>query len=361
VEKKRILVLNNYSVARVTSEINRGVKPAHHLYGILELAREGHELIVIDRDKNAFWDKIGSILNKIPLFTFGDLYQQVVAFKRRKEYDIVYAPCQTVTQYLGFLKFFGFYNKKIVAIAHHPFLIGRLSFFRKIGFFITLRGHYKWGALSSVVANEINSITKQKNAECFHWGPDLHFFDSVSANYPVILSEKTIDVISIGRTGRDYQVLIDAYSGTDISLEIYCSKRVSQSLSKDYTQNIKIVDFDAEESLNYIDIIKLYQRAKIMAVPMFANKSLAGLTSLTDAIALGMPIMITANNYIEIDVEKEGIGCWIEIGNSKEWREKTVKMLNEQNLKSMGLNSRRVAQEKYNTDIFLNELISVLA
>jgi glycosyltransferase involved in cell wall biosynthesis len=357
--KKRVLILNDYSVEIVTVEIKNGLKPNHHLYGILELQNEGHELIVIDPDDNKFWRRLSKLVDKIPFSKMGNLRQQIKAFKRRREYDIVYAPCQNVTQLLGLLSYLKIFNKKIIAIAHHPIIMGRASWLRRYGFYITLKGHYKWGALSSVVAEQINTITRSEMAECFHWGPALDFYDKISKEINDIpLRGKSVDIISIGRTKRDYKVLINAFNNTEIQVEIYCPKEFVENLGADYTNNIKVFELDEHESLKYPELIKLYKNAKIMAIPLGGiHKTLIGLTSITDALALGMPIIMTKNNFVEIDIEKEGIGYWVDPQESEQWRLKVAQILNTQNLEKFSANARKLAENSYNTDIFLRELL----
>src|SRR5258708_33600637 len=104
---KRIAVLNNYSFERVKKEVSLGLKPAHHLYGVDELERLGYKIVLIDPDGQRIWFKIGQWLSKIPFCDFGDLGIQVEALKRRREFDLIYAPCQNVTLLLGLLSYFG--------------------------------------------------------------------------------------------------------------------------------------------------------------------------------------------------------------------------------------------------------------
>jgi glycosyltransferase involved in cell wall biosynthesis len=359
--KKRILILNDYSVEIAAKEIKSGLKPGHHLYGILELEKKGHELIVIDPDDNEFWRGLSKFVNKVPFSKMGNIRQQIRAFKRRREYDIVYAPCQNVTQFLGLLSYLGIFNKKIIAIAHHPVITWRASRLRRYGFYITLKGHYKWGALSSVVAQEINTITRSEMAKCFHWGPALDFYDKISKEInDTPIRDKPVDVISIGRTKRDYEVLINAFNNTEIKVEIYCPKEFVKKLTTRYTNNIKIFELDGQESLKYPELIKLYNNAKIMAIPLgHRYRTLIGLTSITDAIALGMPVIMTKNNFVEIDIEKEGMGYWVDPRQSEQWRLKVAQILNAENLEKFSVNSRKLAENSYNTDIFLQELLEV--
>jgi glycosyltransferase involved in cell wall biosynthesis len=60
--------------------------------------------------------------------------------------------------------------------------------------------------------------------------------------------------------------------------------------------------------------------ARVLAIPLFESKgSLAGLTSLVDAMALGKPVIMTRNPYIDLDIEACGIGKWVDPGDVDGW------------------------------------------
>jgi len=44
---RTILVLNNYSLTRVSNEVAKDLKPAHHLFGIDALKGAGFSLLIL--------------------------------------------------------------------------------------------------------------------------------------------------------------------------------------------------------------------------------------------------------------------------------------------------------------------------
>ena len=62
----------------------------------------------------------------------------------------------------------------------------------------------------------------------------------------------------------------------------------------------------------YAEMMAAHLDARVIAIPLDDNQvSLAGLTSLVDARAIGRPVVITRNRLIDLDVEAEGIGRWV--------------------------------------------------
>ena len=39
-----------------------------------------------------------------------------------------------------------------------------------------------------------------------------------------------------------------------------------------------------------------------------------------DCLGIGKPVIMTKNPNIDIDIEKEGIGHWVEPGDVEEWK-----------------------------------------
>lgn len=359
--RNKILVLNNYSLKRVSEEVLIGVKPSHHLYGIIEMKDKGLVFDYLETDNTHFLYKIGTWMRKIPLLYFGDLYVQVRALKIIKNYDVIYAPCQDCTIFLGLLRYFKFINTPIVAIAHHPLLTGRLASIRRYSSYFFLNGHSFFPALSNIVASQIDSIARKNLSQELHWGPNVSYYKSM-VSFQKSLPSVDIDIVAIGRTGRDYNTLIQAFNNTSVRVSIYCHQSFKAHMRKHVTENICIHFLKDHEELDYKDIVKIYANSKILAIPMLPQDSLCGLTSILDGIAMGMPIISTYNKYINIDIEKLGIGRWVEPFNHKQWLKITKELLSNPALrKSMCGRASLVGAEKNNINLFSSELIELLS
>jgi glycosyltransferase involved in cell wall biosynthesis len=355
----RILVLNNYSLTRVLQEVNRGEKPAHHLYGIDKLIRDGFNIIFIE-DKQ---ERVPSILNnffsKLPLMKISNISIQLKALWRYKEYDLVYAPCQDCTSLLGFLAYFGLFRKRVIAIAHHPMVTGRLAKLRKLSLYFSIIGHYQFAALSKPVGLEIESISRYKrSSKILRWGPDIDFYrkkDSVNTE------EKKYDFIVIGRTGRDNETFVKGLHKTSAKALVFAHIREKTVLQNWESEGIKIQYLETEEALSYVEIIKFYNQSKVIAIPMPFQTSLCGLTSVTDAIAMKMPVLISKNAVMPIDPELYDFGKWINNGDTDHWAESIDWVLNHQDrLAEWGTNAYQCAVSMYNSDNFYMQLLMII-
>ena len=97
---------------------------------------------------------------------------------------------------------------------------------------------------------------------------------------------------------------------------------------------------------------------------MHNEDSLCGLTSVTDAIALGMPLIITKNKYINIDPELNDFGIWVNAYDQDGWQVAAKKILSDNDLfNRMSINARSIAENTFNINLFsasLNRIIKNL-
>jgi len=347
----RILVLNNYPFQEVWEEIKQGKKPAHHLYGVDVMEREGHEVILVPFRKSQFWMKLSKWISKIPFIEFGDLDQQVSALKMLNQCDVVYSPCQTQTWLLSYLRAIGLVRKPIVSIGHHPFVKGRFPKLRIPFLRWSFAGTDAYPALSEYVANEIRSLCKSTRTKPLFWGPDMRYYAYKPSlgNYVVVS----------GRTGRDYLTFGKAANQTNVPSKIICLKRDYKDEFTSFGNNVEVVCHD--KSIDYHEMCEIYQNARIIAIPFVHTHNLCGLTSLTDALAMGKPVIMTKTEFIDLDIEKEGIGIWVESGDEEGWRNAIEKIYSDENLaQQMGLKARKLAESRLNYNEFSCDVIELL-
>ncbi len=87
------------------------------------------------------------------------------------------------------------------------------------------------------------------------------------------------------------------------------------------------------------------------------QKSTLGITVLFDAMAIGKPVIITENSYIDIDVEKEGIGYWVPEGDVQNWISKiNILIENPEICEKMGQKALVLQQTTFNMENFGNSL-----
>ncbi len=357
----RVYVLNNYDFDRVTAEIAAGEKPAHHLYGVDWLRSHGWE-IVIAPDGPGWVRALGRWLTKVRFpIPLGDLGQQWSVWRNARRGDLVYAPCQTETQLLSYLRASALWNIPIVTLAHHPSAGGRAARLRQPFYREQLRGTDRFPSLSRGVATELRrsaaaaGIADRDFSPVLGWGPDLDYYARWQPEYP------GVGVIAAGRTGRDWVTLGRAATETGSLAELVCLRSdVGPDFAR-FGSNVRVTAATTEADQSYPRLLPRMAKARVLAIPLLSTSTLGGLTSLTDALGLGKPVIMTRHPLIDLDIEAEGIGRWVEAGDVRGWSE-ALRWFDEHPAEAaaMGRRAAALASARWNYQLFSAQIEALL-
>jgi glycosyltransferase involved in cell wall biosynthesis len=98
-------------------------------------------------------------------------------------------------------------------------------------------------------------------------------------------------VVAAGVESRDYTTLIEAVRGLDVGLEIAAAShwagRKIDSFAPDLPPNVRF------GSYSYAELRDLYAGAALAVVPLHASVYQHGITALQEAMAMGLPVIVT--------------------------------------------------------------------
>ena len=310
----RILFLNNYPMEEAFKAWKERQWPGHHLWGITELERLGFEVHILAHKtfpERLLFDHLR--MRQRTRLNVG-LGQQIRALCKGR-YDVVYSGCQDHTWLLAHLRSRGLFRKPIVAILHHP-----ANEWQMTNDFVN--GHDRLICLSNGVKNSLlcsGLDFDRGKLRKLQWGVDLEFYNRWRTGFGKNWIE-TRKVVSAGKTNRDHDVLAQAVIDLNCEVEIYCSMD-SRPTREPVPENV-LVSYrpNREIAICYPKLVRVYEEASVICIPLKSVDSLAGLTSLMDALALGRPVIMTRNRYVDIDIEALGFGLWVEPGDVPGWR-----------------------------------------
>ena len=349
----RVLVLNNYSFEEVWGEVKRQEKPNHHLYGINYFHRRGYEVEIIPFKSSRLLQSINSLVSKIRLpMPVGDLDQQWSILQFLNKADLIYSPCQTQTHVLSYLRVLGLLKVPVVCLAHHPLNGGRVAWLREPFINWWIEGTDAFPSLSRKVADTINEISHQQGKSYpLPWGPDADFYAFTS---PVGQG-----VVAAGRTGRDFETFGRAASQTSIPVHIICLHSVSKSFQH-FGNNVRVTIEPDRDYMKYPELVEIYANSRALAIPLLPGENLCGLTSLMDALGMGKPVIMTRNPFIDLDIEAEGIGKWVEPGDIGGWVDAIQFFTeNEEAALVMGQRARKLVEAGMNSITFADRIMDV--
>lgn len=349
----KVLLINNYPMDDAWERWQNGEAPGQHLWGATHLTQHGIEVEILPYQPLKFLNRMGRNIG------LGDhLDQQLRILFSRVDYDVVYSACQTNTFLLALLRSLKLFHKPLVALIHHPFN-------NKFKESLFINGHDRLLCLSpTIMEPSRQSPSIHKKMDFIAWGADLPFYHSPSQAVPIAHSPTLAElpmIVSAGKTERDHDTLVKACLALDCSLNIYCSAHTAPHLTMLSDRIAVHASHSAHNVVSYQALLTAYRHAFAIAIPLTKTNNLAGLTSLLDAIAVGKPVVMTRNQHIELDIEKEGIGFWVEPGDVQGWQQAIAYLLaHPEEASAMGDRGRRLCQEKYNLDAFTNTLARTL-
>jgi glycosyltransferase involved in cell wall biosynthesis len=124
---------------------------------------------------------------------------------------------------------------------------------------------------------------------------------------------------------------------------------------------VQVLKLSAERCMAYPALLEMARKARSIAIPLNVDATLLGLTSLTDALALGKPVIITQHPLWDIDVDAEGIGFALPQGDVEAWA-RAVQWMNDHpdEATAMGHRARALAESRYNTALFASRLVAIM-
>jgi glycosyltransferase involved in cell wall biosynthesis len=353
VSMARLLVLNNYPLDILWEDVKRGATPDHLLFGINFLARAGWELTFPPVGDRGLGQVLNVLLRRarfpIPL---GDLRQQQHAWKALNNCDVIYAASQTQAHMLSYLRAVGIVTPPIVCLAHHPLNRGRLIPLRDPFLRWQLEGTDAFPALSRTVCAQINAVAPGKS-DVISFGPDANFYPKSDTAGRGLLA--------VGRTGRDFVTFGHGVSGSRAPAKIIClQKDVSQHF-RSFQANVEILVQPDYGWMPYAELIRHYASARALAIPLGNQVSIAGLSSLADALGMGKAVFMTRHPLVDLDIEGLGIGRWIEPGDVDGWRNAADWIDDHpEDVLAMGRRARQLVDDGLNSERFAQQLQAIL-
>lgn len=354
----RILVLNTYSFDKIYQEWIDGESPSHFLFGSMEVnAQEGIQVDILPHSKYKWLDKIGNLLRVT------HLDQQIRVLFCIKKYDAIYAPFALGnTRLLNVLKYLKLIKTPLIILGHmnlyeKPKTKKIFDFRKKL-----LLEYDKIAFLSEGLMNKtIDALefSKDELKDKFikvNWGADINFHKK---NAFFVNSRDTQFAICAGTTDRDFELIIEAFKDIDFPLEIYCTPQTKPNDSN-LPANISI----NSSFIPYIDLLKRYQKARFILIPIKKEKVVTGrtlgLTVLLDSLAINKPAIMTYNKYVDINPEDHGFGLSVHGFEADDWRKAIKSILFDfEKLDQMAIKANDLYVAEYNSIQFGENLTQI--
>lgn len=329
-QPRRVVFICPYGQAQAWRMWKEGVFPGNHLWGCLELAIMGYEVILPEpvnfrghRDRLAF-----------------DWYPVLRVIRELDQDDIVYC-AHNLLLWTPLLKMLSLVKCHAVGLlyAREPIILPRQ--------YSAIIAHTPEAQLS---AKERFPEVRVKHIS---WGMDLDFF----VHYPY----EPLWALSCGKTFRDFDVIAGAFNEID-DLDL----RLLHPKPTDLPQMPTSVHVESASAFGqdvYLHLAHDYYRGAsatlVTTGPDPKNRHSVGLTNVLESMVCGRPVIATRTGVLqsEIDIEACGVGKFVEPGNAHQLAS-VVKALAEskEDAESYGLRGRLLCEQHFNIDRYASEL-----
>lgn len=323
--------------------------PGHILYGLTHFERNGVESVI--HPFKAFPSRIRLMI-----------YNLITILGCKQPYDVLYGTSYRGLELLIFLRALGLYRKPIAIWHHQAVPVSNGSFKNRVSK-LFYKGIDCMFFFSRALIND-SLTTRKVRAEqlhLIHWGADLDFYDHLmQVDKPV----KKDFFISTGKENRDFKTLLQAFAETQQPLEVYTS---SANGDQQYDTILQAYADQPHIRIHFVTGIIPHELAlqvasgRAVVISCLDFPYTVGLTTLVEALALGIPLITSRNPKFEMDIDREGAGITVGYKDVNGWKE-AINFLSEHPDKAteMGENGRRLAERTYNLENYAKELADIL-
>jgi glycosyltransferase involved in cell wall biosynthesis len=326
---RRIVFVGDYGQAAAWRLWKDGVYPGNHLWGCIELAAMGYEVLMLEPVP-------GRGLRKR---LKNDWFPTLAAVRDLKHDDIVYCS-HNVLLWTPLLKALSLVKCRIVGLlyAREP---------------LPLADRYDAIVAHTPFALQ-NASHKHPRVRCAHisWGMDLDFFGAYAYDPRWMLS--------CGKTFRDFPVLASAFAGCEVPVRLVHPRPDSLP---DMPPSVQVESAtDIGEGI-YAPLVHHYYRyasATLLTItPDPTNRHCIGLTNVFESMACGRPVIATRTSAMtsEVDLADRRVGVFVDPADAGQVRAAAERLHRDRDeSRVLGLNGRRLCEEYFNIDRYADDL-----
>jgi glycosyltransferase involved in cell wall biosynthesis len=315
--------------------------PAQHLWGYASLAANGATVDILSPNPHGWLSRVS---RRIGLF--GDLGLQWRALRAASRYDVIYSAHHLTSSLLAFCRLVGVLRTPVLAIGYQsPKSTG--PFWRLITTLFA-RGYDRLLCMSDAMEQDYRALgIPAERLGQIRWGVDLPLYRGRRQ------AERDGCFISPGKTHRDFQSLVAGLpDGARLTI---CGAGRDPDLPEADSIGAEIAV--VQKNLPWRDYLDRFSRASVVVLPLntsaLRGNNAIGLTALTEAMALGVPALVTRNDYLGLDIEGEGVGFWVTPDDAADWRDKMTTLMTDQaTVERMRERAIALAESMFNLDAF---------
>lgn len=325
-----------------------GEFPSHYLYGATRLPDYGIGVV---------WHKARIGLPRWRMM-LRNAWQVLTC---REHFDAIYATHYRGLELIVLLRALGLYRKPVIIWHHQPIVTPRSKWREWLGR-VFYRGFDRMFFFSQKLIDDSLHSPKARPDRMVlgHWGADLDFYDRVMDGG----DGRRHGFVSTGKELRDMPTLVEAFNKSGADLDIYVGRDIGgvcyESVFSKLTMEPNVRLHFTERLIPYELSLKV-NRAECVVICCERTKYTVGLTTVVEALALGLPMVCSRNPQIPVDLDAEGCGISVPYYDVEGW-ERAIGYISSHpdEAREMGCRGRRLAEQLYNDRRCAREVAQVI-
>ena len=279
----------------------------------------------------------------------------------REHFDAIYATHYRGLELIVLLRALGLYRKPMIIWHHQPIVTPRSKWREWLGR-VFYRGFDRMFFFSQKLIDDSLHSPKARPDRMVlgHWGADLDFYDRVMDGG----DGRRHGFVSTGKELRDMPTLVEAFNKSGADLDIYVGRDIGgvcyESVFSKLTMESNVRLHFTERLIPYELSLKV-NRAECVVICCERTKYTVGLTTVVEALALGLPMVCSRNPQIPVDLDTEGCGISVPYYDVEGW-ERAIGYISSHpdEAREMGCRGRRLAERLYNDRRCAREVAQVI-
>jgi glycosyltransferase involved in cell wall biosynthesis len=336
-----------------TRDFEKGLYPKSHLWGYP--FKQNEETHFLNPLIFKIWLRgISKFYNLITKSRLGNLLVEISLLLKLNEFDLIYCVSGKLF-WIPILKRLGLIKTKLVILIYR--IPEKAPFWKFHNLHLSeniLRAFDGINCLTQKTADELLvRLGKDKEIKYLPWCTDEKLFLNNNKSEPKYF-------FSSGKTNRDYETLLDAIKRVPEKKFILIGhfskiKTLNQIANLDIIHSTKQ---QTDSAISYTSLKKHYSEAIAVCIPLNGDPNdTCGYTELLEAMAMAKPVLMTRSGCLDINIEEENIGYYIDPNDPHDWARK-IDFISNNNRKAsiMGANGRKLIDKTYNVASYENRV-----
>jgi len=169
-------------------------------------------------------------------------------------------------------------------------------------------------------------------------------------------------ICAVGASGRDYRTLFSALGGSDLELDVAVGSGDRQARSLEDELGREVPRPNARiRNLSPTELRELYASSRFVVIPLADVEYDAGVTALTEAMAMGKAVIVTRTRG-QVDLVADGVqGIYVPAGDARAMRGAIEHLVaHPEDADRMGRAGRALVERRHTLDAYTRRLAAIV-